>query len=592
MRPPVEWGCSKVHAGGQLARLGLHQIHKRSVELQDALYSLRELSRGFAVLEILGLTGDVAIMVQEPELPELWRLAAVSFSYSLYMGPANGDPAAGGHTYTAGSFAADLQHGKVRMTAGSMTAGSTNISLALNPGSLAVQVQEASMPEPQCLILPLEGEQANGQDQRLNAAGIFDGVEVIGQAECNRFTFLGTGAHAESVQFWFSKEQNSVCGIQVLPPAGDDGSGLGAQINVPAWQPIYHPGARAGDPYGAKLGAAPKGWNCKTVAEQEQEGGGVWLSLASEAPSTTIPAAVALSKLAEASGVVGLLPPRASNTLSRLVIKSPHAGARLPLPNLATPAPAPPVNIFGPELRTFAFSFSSTYPSQGGQRGAGGGLSPGPSAGLSMRKHGSGELRVDLSNRRLYLRSEATNVSAGIPRVESRVIFRGDRGRLYARTKIDSEDFEQCWSVKTTEAISQPQGGAQPNPFSHGKLAGKGFSVPGAAGGRADKYVFYLNQRKRVELFVDEQLALAGMKLDDLNRDVSAGILVHDWSTAPIDDGWFEPDNDWRCEDLQFLEYAEYIAEWDLIRVFFPVQPVPLTLAPEVPNTQRRLVEV
>jgi len=594
LRTPAEWACTETHATGQLARLGLHKLHKRSVELQDALYSLRELGKNFAVLEILGLTGDVAIMVQEPELPELWRLASVSFSYSLYLGPANGDPAAGGHTYTAGSFAADLQHGKVRMTAGAMTVGATNISLALNPGSLAVQVEEAST-EPQCLLLPLEGEQSGetGQDERFNAAGIFDGVEVIGQAECNRFTFLGTGAHAESVEFWFSKEENSVCGIEVLPPAGDDGSGLGALINVPAWEPIYAPGAREGDPYGTKLGAAPQGWKCKTVSEQEQEGRGLWLSLESDAPGSTLPSAVALSKLAEAAGVVGLLPPRASNTLSRLVIRSPtnpdgDAPARAP----ATPAPAPPVNIFGPELRTFAFSFSSTYPSQGRRGGGHTGVAYGSSAGLRTRNHGSGELRVDLANRRLYLRSEATNVSAGIPRVESRVIFRGDRGRLYARTKMDDEGFEQCWSVRTVEAVPPPHGGVQPNPFSRGQLAGKGFSVPGATDERAEKYVFYLNQRKRVELFVDDRLALAAMNLDDLNRDVSAGILVRDWSTAPIDDGWFEPSNDWKCEDLQFLEYAEYIAEWDLIRVFFPVEPVPASMPDKAPETNRRLFEI
>lgn len=572
---PKEWACSKAHATGQLARLGLHKVHKRSVELQDALYSLRELEPSFAVLEILGLTGDVAIMVQEPELPELWRLASVSFSYSLYLGPADGDPRVGGHTYTAGSFAADLQHGKVRVTAGAMTPGATNVSLALNPGMLAVQVEEASLSEPQCLILPLEGDKTTGtndQDDRFNAAGIFDGVEVIGQAECNRFTFLGTGAHAESVEFWFSKEENNVCGIEVLPPAGDDGSGVGALINVPAWEPIYAPGARDGDPYGTHLAAAPDGWKCKTVSDQEREGGGLWLSLASEMPADNLPAAVALTKLAEASGVVGLLPPRASNTLSRLVIMSPSS-FRSVAPT-TPPPPAPPVNIFGPELRSFAFSFASTYPSQGRSRSSG--VAYGSSSSPRTRNHGSGELRVDLANRRLYLRSEAINVSAGIPRVESRVIFRGDRGRLYARTKMENEGMEQCWSVRTVEAVPPPHGGVQPNPFSRGQLAGKGFSVPGAAGEQAEKYVFYLNQRKRVELFVDEQLALAAMNLDDLNRDVSAGILVRDWSTAPIDVGWFEPSDDWKCEDLQFLEYAEHIAEWDLIRVFFPVEPVPL----------------
>merc|ERR1711879_545911 len=112
-------------------------------------------------------------------------------------------------------------------------------------------------------------------------------------------------------------------------------------------------------------------------------------------------------------------------------------------------------------------------------------------------------------------------------------------------------------------------------------MGGKGFSVPGGGTGEpVEKYVFYLNQKKRVELFVDEQSTLQAINLDDLHRDVSAGILIHDWSTAPIDDGWFEPSNDWKCEDLEFLEYIEQVADWDLIRVFFPVQPMPWQEAP------------
>merc|ERR1719436_692408 len=112
---------------------------------------------------------------------------------------------------------------------------------------------------------------------------------------------------------------------------------------------------------------------------------------------------------------------------------------------------------------------------------AGGAMNTPPAGGFgAFRRHrGGGELRVDLAKRRLYLRSEAKNVSAGIPQVESRVIFRGDRGRLYARTKMDSDDFEQCWSVRTVEAVPAPKGGVQPNPFARGRLAGKGFSVPG-----------------------------------------------------------------------------------------------------------------
>merc|ERR1711920_260241 len=141
----------------------------------------------------------------------------------------------------------------------------------------------------------------------------------------------------------------------------------------------------------------------------------------------------------------------------------------------------------------------------------------------------------------------------GIPQVESRVIFRGDRGRLYARTKLlEYGGFEQCWSVNTIQAVPAPRGEAIPNPFAKGKLAGRDFSVPGGDG-RAAKYVFYLNQQKRVELFINNAMSLAAINLDDLIRDRSAGVVVEDWSTAPVDDAWFEPTNDWKCEDLRFL---------------------------------------
>merc|ERR1712176_1099475 len=177
--------------------------------------------------------------------------------------------------------------------------------------------------------------------------------------------------------------------------------------------------------------------------------------MGSQAPPSSLPSALALAKLAEASGVVGILPARASNTLSRLVISSPSS----------TSAPPPPVDIFGSELKTFAFSFTSKYPLQEG-RGAKELMGSAPPGYHARQNHGSGELRVDLAKRRLFLRSEAKNVSAGIPQVESRVIFRGDRNRLYARTKMEEGNFEQCWSVRTAEAVPAPQGGAQPNPFS------------------------------------------------------------------------------------------------------------------------------
>jgi hypothetical protein len=48
---------------------------------QDALYSLRELSPDFSVREILGLTGDLAIVVKVPLAPALGMLRAVTFNF-------------------------------------------------------------------------------------------------------------------------------------------------------------------------------------------------------------------------------------------------------------------------------------------------------------------------------------------------------------------------------------------------------------------------------------------------------------------------------------------------------------------------------
>jgi len=568
VQPAPEWACSEDAGSGQIAHLGLKNVHKRSIELQDALYALHNLPREFALLEVLGLTGDVAMMVQEPELPELWRLPAVSFSYSVYLGPVNGDPAAGRTSYTAGTFAADLRSGRVRVTASALVAGATNVSVALEPGILAVRV-EAAGAGAQCLTLPLE-EEGGTSTGRAVAAGIFDGVEAIGEAECNRFTFRGMGARGESVEFWFSKLEDAVCRLEVLP-ASAEGSDLGALINVPAWEAAYVPGGGDGEGPGG-LAAAPAGWSCLPAAQVQQP----WLRLAARAPASALPESVALAKLAEATGVVGLLPLGASDTLSRLVITPPAAPQQAAPAPTAAPPPPRAVSIFGPELQMFGFAFVSRLPS----RTSGAAGTPRATAADRAAVHsGSGELRVDLTKQRLYMRSQAENVSAGIRHVESRVIFRGDRGRLYARTKVDSEDFEQCWSVRTVEAVPPPDGGVLPNPFSRGKLAGR--SVHG--GKEAERYSFYLDPQKRVELTIDKQLGLTAMSLDDSSRRLSVGIDVQGWSTAPIDDGWFEPSNDWRCEDLQFLEYAEQIAEWDLIRVFFPVESASLR------DSQRRL---
>merc|ERR1712048_479398 len=167
----------------------------------------------------------------------------------------------------------------------------------------------------------------------------------------------------------------------------------------------------------------------------------------------------------------------------------------------------------------------------------------------------------------------ASNISTGIPEVESQVIYRGDYGRLYTRIGIESQDVDLCWKVRTAEEAPKPIRDAMPNPFARSKLAGRGFKVPGTKDKLAEKYVFWLNKRKRVELFTIDQTRIAAMNLVDVSRDVSAGILIRDWSTAPIDYSWFEMSQPESCQQLQD---ANQIAQWDLMRVFFPIDLAPL----------------
>lgn len=582
MSPLPEWGCTANPAGGQLAHLGLSQVHKRSIELQDTLYAVHDLDSDFAVLEVLGLTGDVAIMVQEPELPELWKLPAVSYSYSLWLIPVEQKASTIGRAWTSGTFAADVHRGRVRMTASDAT---SVVSIALEPGVLAVRVEEFPLP-PVCLTLPIEGASKVGNvsdtaNLPLAAAGIFDGVEPVGDTVCNRFTFLGTGIHAESVELWYSKEEDALCRLSVKPPPKPGGGGVGARINVPSWETAYLPGgpiskqgatAIPQQAHLAGLAEAPEGWNCQPVVGQ------TWLSLAMDVPQDALATGIAIAKLAEASGVVGLLSPKAANYLSRLIV--------LPPSSVTTTTPAPKVDILGPDLKTFAFSYASMFPLQGIPGSPGGISGPGAPLGSGLRNRGTGEVRADLARRRLYLRSKAINVSAGIPEAESRVIFRGDRGRLYVYSRL-GDDFEECWSVNTVEAVPAPAGGEQPNPFQRGKSVAEHFSVPGLEGSPAQKYVFDLNPNKRVQFFVEES-TLVAINIDDLRLGVSAGVLIHDWSTAPIAEEWFQPNEEFHCEDMVFDEEAERLADWDLIQVFFPGN-VRAPLATSGVVTERRL---
>ncbi|CAK0846997.1 unnamed protein product [Prorocentrum cordatum] len=342
VKPKKEWGCAPHREGDeQLARLGLsHPVHKKSVQLQDSLYALKELPADFTLMEILGLTGDVGIMVQEPKPPDLWAVPAVTFGYTVSLGQTDSEFT--DTTRIAGHFAADLNGNLIQITAGSSASGISNVSVLLDPEQLAVQVTEPDG-KTSCLTLPVKDSQES-EERIQEAPGVFEGVEEVNGSECDRFSYTGTGPHQERVKFWWSMEDKRVC--RLLVETSDEYATGTAKIDVPEWTLSYEPQDVVGDMSleaalymeehaldPAAPGRSKPGLQCESAAESRNS----WLSLASHAPEVSMLAGNAVAKLAEASGVVGLLPEKFANLLSRVVITSPSEAGSAPA---SAPIPA------------------------------------------------------------------------------------------------------------------------------------------------------------------------------------------------------------------------------------------------------------
>eukprot|EP00929_Paragymnodinium_shiwhaense_P021511 TRINITY_DN14013_c0_g1_i5.p1 TRINITY_DN14013_c0_g1~~TRINITY_DN14013_c0_g1_i5.p1 ORF type:complete len:693 (+),score=124.80 TRINITY_DN14013_c0_g1_i5:300-2081(+) len=82
LKPDMDWHCSRsISSESKIGHLGLDRAHLRSFELQDALEAVRQMPTNFMVLEVLALTGDVNLLVQEPDLPDFRRVGTYSFRY-------------------------------------------------------------------------------------------------------------------------------------------------------------------------------------------------------------------------------------------------------------------------------------------------------------------------------------------------------------------------------------------------------------------------------------------------------------------------------------------------------------------------------
>eukprot|EP00928_Gymnodinium_smaydae_P007655 TRINITY_DN12741_c1_g3_i1.p1 TRINITY_DN12741_c1_g3~~TRINITY_DN12741_c1_g3_i1.p1 ORF type:complete len:1126 (-),score=259.33 TRINITY_DN12741_c1_g3_i1:25-3402(-) len=586
LTPRSSWGCSAHPLGEQLATLGVSEVHKRSLELQDALYALKGLPKQFAVLEVLALTGDVAIMVDEPAVPDLGELSGVSFDFTMLLSSAKSPPGAPEqrHPRSSGKFSIDPVRKETR--AAVQVEGLPGVEVAVLQESVRVRADGGACVEA-ALLRPKPA--ASGLDATSVASvGMFDNVDAVGDVECNKFTFLGSQAHEHNVEMWYDIDGQAVKRMQVLPkaePAGSDART--AVIDVSSW----HEGSSGGF---SKRPTALEDWGCRRISGKPSD---IWqtLSPTAERVAALSASSVHLDELTSALGVIGLLTPAVKDAFAQLqgredsgyVEEQPWPAPSPPPPQVRTPmpvlttsqtttqAPAHLVDVMSPELRSFSFSFRSTYPLQGVAAGSGSVFSTasqqGGGVGNGPHWHrGVGTMTVDLASRRFFLQSEAVNVSAGIPHAKSQVVFRGDRQRLYSRSRIPSQGFDQCWSVSTAEELPPPPGGVQPNPFVRARESEAGTMM--VLGRPAKKYTIDLLDHRRAVLYVDaEKRSLVAINLDDLKRDVSTGVIVKDWSTSRAQIGTFDLGEDWVCDDLQARDSMQSLASWDMMQVFFPL---------------------
>merc|ERR1712232_335273 len=149
-----------------------------------------------------------------------------------------------------------------------------------------------------------------------------------------------------------------------------------------------------------------------------------------------------------------------------------------------------------------------------------------------------GKIKVDLKGRRLFMESEATNVSAGVQSVMSHIIYLDDARSGVADEKMAQPllllqteigiSYQQCWSVQGSKK-PKPRGPRE-NPFARAKPVGGGpFSAPTTHHGQhfvasTKKYHLTMSAFKHVELFVDEQGKLIGLRLVDTQHDTTASV--------------------------------------------------------------------
>eukprot|EP00435_Cladocopium_sp_Y103_P053889 s945_g17.t1 len=230
LRSTKAWQCTADESSSRFAALDIRSMHQKSIQLEDALYSLRELSPDFSVREILGLTGDLAIVVKVPLAPALGMLRAVTFNF-VTLGEkkrTNELTTFDGKGDVSGNFALDGRNGRVRLAA-TDTSG-TRVTLALDVGkAVAVKIQKPQQPA-KCLKLPLpHSEMSDLSALPTLGTGMFQKVEALGNQdavsesklqgdnpqECNHFQYATAESGPDSLDLWYSEEEDSICQIDL-----------------------------------------------------------------------------------------------------------------------------------------------------------------------------------------------------------------------------------------------------------------------------------------------------------------------------------------------------------------------------------------
>jgi len=227
-----------------------------------------------------------------------------------------------------------------------------------------------------------------------------------------------------------------------------------------------------------------------------------------------------------------------------------------------------PVDVLSDSLEHYSFRFQSI------RRDA--------ETGEKIGATGVGSVTVDLKKRRVLQQGTSKRVSAGLPEIDSSVLFQGDLGKLYSRIRVAHEGYDACRLFRSAN-VPTLRGR---NPFA---LAFKQRAMQMASS------VLPLGPSRSAEFQISQgslPRRLEKIILHDRRQKIVTDVTIEDWSTAPPSgaDG-LEEKKSWHCQDQSSEASAgmdQMLLQWDFISVLLGNTP---EVAPEA-LSQRRLITV